>query len=463
MKKYYLILGSLAVFASANAQSQYGKDRVYTANQVSNTVSVIDADSKNLLGEISFGKPQTSVLSPLYRQESLVHGLRFDPTNKILAVVAIGSNSISFVDTNTNLVKKTVYIGRSPHEPTFTPNGKEVWTTVRGESHISVIDMATMEETKKITVSDGPGMICFTPDGSKAFICSSFSPFVDVVDAKTYQVIKKIPVLSPFSPNIFCSNDGKWIAMTHKDMGKVSVIDPEKMEVIKVIETGALTNHVSFCTNNGKLLLPVTVGGENKIKIYDVLSDFKLINEIPVGAIPHGLWPSEDGNQLYIGLEFEDKVQVVDINQNKVIKTIPIGQSPQALVYAENAVNQKENKANLVSLQNKEATIIVLKSIEATAKSKGQLSVRSIGQIDLIEQHFSFLNANSDYTLVLSTSAKGNKSNYEISAFKADAKGKFAGHTTGLIKSRNPQLPVFNHVLVLEKATGKVVLSAEVK
>src|SRR3546814_2221712 len=57
----------------------------------------------------------------------------FSPDHKTLAVVSIGSNSVSFIDTATNAVKHITYVGRSPHEAFFTPDGNEVWVTVRGE------------------------------------------------------------------------------------------------------------------------------------------------------------------------------------------------------------------------------------------------------------------------------------------------------------------------------------------
>lgn len=41
-------------------------DRVYTADQTSNTVSVINPATNTLLGRISLGNPRPNVLSPLY-------------------------------------------------------------------------------------------------------------------------------------------------------------------------------------------------------------------------------------------------------------------------------------------------------------------------------------------------------------------------------------------------------------
>src|SRR5919202_4489612 len=122
------------------------RDRVYTADQFSNTVSVIDPAANKLLGVIRLGDPQPANLSPLYKGQLLVHGLGFSPDSRTLAVVSIGSNSVTFVDTSSNAVKHVTYVGRSPHEAFFTPDGREVWVSVRGENYISVIDAKTFAE-----------------------------------------------------------------------------------------------------------------------------------------------------------------------------------------------------------------------------------------------------------------------------------------------------------------------------
>ena len=115
-------------------------DRVYAAEQFSNTVSVTDPVDNKLLGVIRLGDPQPGNFSPLYKGQVLVHGMGFSPDHKTIAVVSIGSNSVTFIDTATNAVKHITYVGRSPHEAFFTPDGKEVWVTVRGENYVSVLD-----------------------------------------------------------------------------------------------------------------------------------------------------------------------------------------------------------------------------------------------------------------------------------------------------------------------------------
>src|SRR5215831_6251606 len=107
-------------------------DRVYAADQTSNTVSVIDPSSNKLLGVMRLGDPVPGALSPLYRGQLLVHGLGYAPDAKTLAVVSVGSNAVTLIDTATNRIKGVVYVGRSPHEAFFAPNGRELWVTVRG-------------------------------------------------------------------------------------------------------------------------------------------------------------------------------------------------------------------------------------------------------------------------------------------------------------------------------------------
>src|SRR5262245_66398274 len=74
------------------------RDRVYAAEQFSNTVSVTDPVDNKLLGIIRLGEPAPTYLTPLYTGQLLVHGLGFSPDHRTLAVVSIGSNSVTFMD-----------------------------------------------------------------------------------------------------------------------------------------------------------------------------------------------------------------------------------------------------------------------------------------------------------------------------------------------------------------------------
>jgi len=157
------------------------QDRVYSAEQYSNTVSVTDPVDNKFLGTIHLGDPTPASLSPLYKGQLLVHGMGVSPDHRTVAVVAIGSNAVIFIDTATNSVKHVTYVGRSPHEAFFTMDGKVVWVVVCGENYVSVLDGTTYEEKTRIIVPNGPGMTIFSPDGKYGYVCSSFTPETEVI------------------------------------------------------------------------------------------------------------------------------------------------------------------------------------------------------------------------------------------------------------------------------------------
>lgn len=183
-------------------------------------VSVIDPASNKLLGVVRLGDPQPSNFSPLYHGQVLVHGMGFSPDRHTIAVVSIGSNSVTFIDTKANAVKATTYVGRAPHEAFFTPDGKEVWVTVRGESYVAVLDGPTYKEIARIQTPNGPGMTIFSPDGKCGYVCSSFIPELVVFDVKSHTEVGCVPQPSPFCPNIAASPDGEQVWYTLKDVGR---------------------------------------------------------------------------------------------------------------------------------------------------------------------------------------------------------------------------------------------------
>jgi YVTN family beta-propeller protein len=329
------------------------RDRFYTADQFSNTVSVIDPADNRLLGVIRLGDPSPGNMSPLYRGQVLVHGLGFSPDHRTLAAVSIGSNSVTFIDTSTNAVKHVTYVGRAPHEAFFTPDGTEVWVTVRGEDYVDVLDAKTYEERSRIKVPNGPGMTIFSPDGRFGYVCSSFTPETVVIATKERKIVGHVTQDSPFCPNIAASPDGTQVWLTLKGKGEVMAFRAQPpFDVIKVIETGPITNHVNFVTDRRGQRAYVTVGGLGLLKVFRT-NDFHQIATIPLGSLPHGLWPSGDGSRLYIGLENGDAVAVVDTASDTVVATIPVGQGPQAVAY----VSEASPNADALGLQSLDAAL----------------------------------------------------------------------------------------------------------
>jgi YVTN family beta-propeller protein len=411
------------------------KDRVYTGDQTSNTVSVINPASNRLLGVIRLGDPIPGALSPLYRGQLLVHGIGFSPDHRTIAVVSIGSNSVTLIDTATNKIKGVVYIGRSPHEAFFTPDGKELWVVVRGEDYVSVIDPVKMKEIRRVQTANGPGMVLFRPDGCYAFVPSSFTPELDVVDTQSYKVIARVPQASPFSPNLAVSRDETEVWFTLKDSGKTQVMSAQPpFSILATLDTGPITNHVTLVENaNGKFAY-VTIGGENAVKVYRRGEKPELVSTITTGDLPHGIWGSGDGTRVYVGLENQDSVIAIDTLANKILATIPIGQQPQALVYVPEAVPTGDGTSNLMPLADagKAAHLTLIVPEGSDSRAHATVSVNSLGPLDLLQMAVSGLKPGQMYRLWLMTGRTppyGGKK--ELAMFKTNLAGAQVVQTVG--------------------------------
>ncbi len=410
------------------------RDRVYVAEQFSNTVSVIDPVRNQLLGQIRLGDPQPVNLTALYKGQLLVHGLGFSPDHRTLAVVSIGSNGVTLIDTATNTVKRTVYLGRAPHEAFFTPDGRELWVTVRGEDYVQVLDGTTYAEKTRITLAPGPGMQIFSPDGAYAFVCSSFTSELAVVDVKTHTRIATVTQASPFCPNIAAAPEGDQVWLTLKDVGKVMVIDAAPpFAVKKVLDTGPITNHVNLVRNAKGRFAYVTVGGLNQVQVYRA-DDFEKVASVPVGPLPHGLWPSGDGTRVYVANENGDTVSVVDTLANRVVATIPIGQAAQALVYVPDAApDGADGTLNLQPLGVAGQSVqLKLGPIAKPPISSAALFDQGITQV--LQVSATGLVPKQPYVLVLTEGPHGEGTRQPLARFTANAAGAANVNAVGPIR-----------------------------
>jgi YVTN family beta-propeller protein len=415
------------------------RDRVYAAEQFSNTVSVTDPADNTLVGVIRLGDPAPGNLSPLYRGQLLVHGLGFSPDHRTLAVVSIGSNSVTFIDTTTNAVKHVTYVGRSPHEAFFTRDGREVWVTVRGEDYVAVLDGTTYEEVRRIPVPGGPGMQIFSPDGRYGYVCSSFNPQTVVISVADHAIVGRVAQVSPFCPNIAASPDGQQVWLTLKDVGKTMVFDARPpFAVLKTLDTGPITNHVNFARTTRGAFAYVTVGGLNEVQVYRT-DDFTRVATIAVGKLPHGIWPSGDGTRVYVGLENDDRLVAIDTLTNTVIATVPIGQAPQAVVYVPNAVPDGVGRQGVQALGVAgQATHLVLVPAGSPGSAAGSaptsVALFDQGLLQVLQASATGLEPGRPHVLALSRQPDGGGALEPLAAFTANAAGAAIVNALGPIR-----------------------------
>jgi YVTN family beta-propeller protein len=175
-----------------------------------------------------------------------------------------------------------------------------------------------------------------------------------------------------------------------------------------VLDTGPITNHVNFANNRNGKFAYVTIGGANEVKAFRRGETPQLVATIPVGELPHGIWPSGDGSRVYVALENGEHCAAIDTVTNKVIANIPIGQTTQALVYVPNAVPSGPGTENLMPLGAAANTARLQLGPGGTALPEAQASVavNSIGLLDLVQIAARGLAPKESYQVYLAESNK---------------------------------------------------------
>jgi len=158
---------------------------------------------------------------------------------------------------------------------------------------------------------------------------------------------------------------------------------------------------------------------------------------IPVGNLPHGVWPSGDGTRVYVGLENADALAAIDTATNKVIATIPIGQAPQAIAYVPGAAPDADDRQNLQSLglAGQVAHLELAPRAGASGgKAPTSVSLFDQGLIQVVQAAVTGLEPRAKYVLALAEHADGTGSVEPLSVFMTNPAGAAIVEATGPIR-----------------------------
>jgi YVTN family beta-propeller protein len=280
-------------------------------------------------------------------------------------------------------------------------------------------------------------MQMFSPDGKYGYICSSFNPETDVVSVAGHRIIAKVKQESPFCPNIAVTPEGDQVWFTLKDTGKTQVFNGRPpFNLMKTINSGPITNHVNFAHTAKGTFAYITVGGSNEVKVFRT-GDFSQVATIPVGNLPHGVWPSGDGTRVYVGLENADALAAIDTATNTVIANVPVGQAPQAIVYVPNAAPNPDDRQNLQALGVAgQVAHLALAPKEGAKDRKAPTSVSLFDQglIQILQASVTGLQPKQKYVLALAEHEDGSGPLQPLAAFITNPAGSAIVNAAGPIR-----------------------------
>jgi YVTN family beta-propeller protein len=176
----------------------------------------------------------------------------------------------------------------------------------------------------------------------------------------------------------------------------------------------------------------------NEVKVFRT-DDFVQVATIPVGKLPHGVWPSGDGSRLYVGLENDDALVAIDTLANKVIASSPIGQGPQAIAYVSNAVAEGDGLQNLeppgiAGNATRFELAVPRKRGGEPDRARSSVSLFDQGLTQVVEASVTGLEPRQSYVLALAVGADGNGPWEPLAAFMTNPAGSAIVNAVGPIR-----------------------------
>ncbi len=154
--------------------------RLYVANLGTDTLTVLDTESLEVLAVVPVGD------APNESRASL--------DGRYVFVANWGSSDLTILDAGTLRALRTLKVGEGTHGVAVTPDGREVWVANRLSNDVAIIDAATFETLGRLEAGEYANHLTFTPDGALALVSNARAKELMVFDAATRALLATIPV-----------------------------------------------------------------------------------------------------------------------------------------------------------------------------------------------------------------------------------------------------------------------------
>ena len=272
------------------------------------------------------------------------------PDGRMVVAVNPDSDSVTVLDAQSLQILAEIPVGDDPRTLAIAPDSQSALVTNHAGATLSLLDLAQLVEVGSYAVGSMPyGVVT---DGARVFV-SEFAPgHVGVLDHNSGERLAHIAV-APFPAGLALSADGASLYVTHLFSGRVTLIDARSLEVKANITTGASTNlsqFVAISPNGTKAYLPQTRSNVTNTAMLFDNTVFAVVNVLDLGALrlavqervtldtadqpvnmPFAVALSPDGKMLYLANAGSDDLSVIDLSTNQGVAHISVGANPRGI------------------------------------------------------------------------------------------------------------------------------------
>jgi YVTN family beta-propeller protein len=296
------------------------RSRVFVANESSNSVTVIDGDSYQVVATVDARNHAT-------------HDLAVSRDGRWLFATNLASGRLSAINTRALETVASIATGDRAHVVTLTNDNRQAWVANIGDNTISIVDTTTFRILGTIAVGKGPTGLTFSRDGRFAYVSNQGDKTVEIIDTTSLKVIKAIPVGT--NPHFLVLGPDGRIWGTNTGGTDIYVIDPATQDKIASINVGPAPQQIAFGFKG--LQGPnayVTVAGLNRVVVVSAdPKNLRILEQIDVGQRPNGISGNREGTRLFVVHEVSNDLKVIDTGSSSVLATVPVGRKPIRVVF----------------------------------------------------------------------------------------------------------------------------------
>lgn len=239
-------------------------------------------------------------------------------------------------------------VGIGPGYLASFPEGKKLYVPNRGSDTLSVIDCDSFIVKRTIPVGKSPQALVIDSAGAKGYVAVPEEQIISVIDLHKDEVINTIP-LNLYPSGLALSSDGQKLYVSHQADCSISIVDTEHHQVVDTFhpkdcsESSPLTSlspalsspdltlsPVSLALSPDNTLLYLIQSHENRISVVD-LGLQKEVASIPVGRNPQRIALHPERPLAYVTNHDSDSISIVSTWDHQVLGTIPSLSAPREL------------------------------------------------------------------------------------------------------------------------------------
>lgn len=248
--------------------------------------------------------------------------------------LAVASNSdnptVKIYDLNKRKVIATLdYV--TPRNLQFSSDDNSFYIS---DSSLGVVQQVSMESLKVIHEANvGKGAFGFAIHNNLMFINNEATNTVTVLNLDNWQIECTISGFSNPRQGIKVGPSGRYVYVTNFSGDDVRIIDTDSWQVVKTLNGIPRVRAIAISPDESKLY-----GASSKTNSLRVISikNNQVLEIIPTGRDPYGASLSKDGKTLATGNKEDGSVQVFDLTNYSLIKTIDgLDEPRQAILYSE--------------------------------------------------------------------------------------------------------------------------------